>query len=211
MTSVDERQPTPPPHHAPAADRGRSKAKIAVIVAVVTVVSAAAVLVMLAVVGAVFWLRASEAPEPAPGQVVGPGDSRDLLGTYQEFYFPTRADWPGADGLTESWGIPVPASATDIHLAEDGFQDPYYHVRFTVDTDELPTIIDAPACGGLLTQEQSAIPGWTATQPVDWWTPETATSYGTCADEGVPNGARLVFVDRTDPDVAVIYLVLHTF
>lgn len=136
------------------------------------------------------------------------GAERDFITTFDEFSFDTLDDWPGAQGFAGDWQIEWPESARDIRLSEDGFMDPYYNVKMTVDPDDLDALIASPACQGLKDQADSVPRDAFTTEPIPWWTPETATTFAECNGPEPSTRSIHTFLDQSDPDETILYVLV---
>lgn len=135
----------------------------------------------------------------------------DLGSNFEEATFASLDDWPAATTFADNFELVFPPSTRDIRLASDGFQEPIYQFRLTVDPDELPLLTDSIGCNGLLSQPASSAPGAIIDEPLDWWVPADAATYGECAGSPSPGRAQQVFIDLTDPAGAQVYILVIYF
>ncbi|MGI9615724.1 MAG: hypothetical protein ACR2QO_22620 [Acidimicrobiales bacterium] len=127
--------------------------------------------------------------------------------TFETANFETLEDWENASGFERSLGLEFPPSTSDVRLASDGFQEPLYQIRFTIDRDELSILESSIGCDGLLSQEASTPPQAVITEEVEWWQPESAAVYQQCSGGQAPGRVLDVFVDQTEADTAEVYVV----
>ncbi len=110
--------------------------------------------------------------------------------------------------LEADTGTILPSSATEIHGYVDGFRDVTTHMRFQIPSGDLPFFLNSTSCTAPLSdadirRQLPGRPDW------DWWTPEKAESYGSCT--GVTEHmAQLIFIDMTDPQKYVVYVIAST-
>ncbi len=131
--------------------------------------------------------------------------------TYEEASFATIDEWPAAETFEENFELDFPPSARDIHAASDGFQDPIYQFRFTIDAEELPILASSVGCNGLLSQQASEPPMSAVNEEAEWWDPGTATVFQECVGIDTPFREQQVFVDLSDPDEVKVYIVAFYF
>jgi hypothetical protein len=129
-----------------------------------------------------------------------------IIRTFESAEFDSLAQWPGAGAFEERLELDLPESSRDIRLASDGFQDPIYQIRFTIDPTDLPAIERSPGCGGLLPQAGSAPRESLTTVEVDWWQPEEASSYRQCVGIDSHQRVQHILVDESDPAAADVYI-----
>ena len=84
----------------------------------------------------------------------------------------------------ETLDLEFPPSTSNIRVASDGFQEPIYQLRFTIDSAELPIVESSLGCDGLLSQATSRPPGSVITEEIEWWRPEEAATFQECAWRG---------------------------
>jgi hypothetical protein len=131
--------------------------------------------------------------------------------TFATSNFDTIEDWEAAAGFEESLGLDFPPSTSNIRVASDGFQEPLYQIRFTIDGEELPILEESIGCDGLLSQEASRPPEAVITEEIEWWQPGEATTYRACSGGEAPGRVLRVFVDQsaaTTNDVYVLAIYL---
>ena len=131
----------------------------------------------------------------------------DFGSTFETATFDTLDDWDGAPGFEESLGLTFPPSTTNVRLATEGFQDPLYQIRFTIDRDELPILESSIGCDGLVSQEASTPPQAVISKELDWWAPEAATTYRACSGGGAPGHVLEVFVDESADASSEVYVL----
>ncbi len=134
--------------------------------------------------------------------------SSDFGSTFETASFETLDDWEGAAGFEESLGLSFPPSTVDVWIATEGFQDPLYQIRFTIDRDELPILESSIGCDGLLSQQASTPPQAVITEELDWWHPQTATTYRECSGGAAPGRVLEIFVDESAEATNEVYVAV---
>lgn len=137
-------------------------------------------------------------------------DDESFLGEVEEARFATTDEWPAADGFSDQFQLTLPPSTRDIHIASSGFQEPVYHLRFTVDPVDVGAVAASPGCGRLLRQEASRRPE-ALIGDLDWWQVADATVYQACEGPADPGRAQTVVVDTTDETAAIVYVLVIYF
>jgi len=135
----------------------------------------------------------------------------DITDPFESAEFATIEEWPAAAGFAEDFQLDFPPSSRDIRIAADGFQDPIYQLRLSIDPDELPILVTSIGCNGLLSQPASEAPGSIIDDEVPWWTPASAEVYQECSGGATPGREQRVFVDLTDPDRTTVYVLVFYF
>jgi hypothetical protein len=132
--------------------------------------------------------------------------SDGLIRTFEAADYDTLDEWPGAAAFEEQFELDLPGSSRDVRLASDGFQDPIYQFRLTIDSGDLAAIESSAGCGGLLAQSESSPRASLTTVELDWWRPEGASAFQQC--RGVDSSERVqhVFVDESDPSAYDVYI-----
>ena len=133
-----------------------------------------------------------------------------FIKTFDSAEFATLDEWPGATGFEDQFELDFPPSSRDIRLASDGFQDPIYQFRMTVDPADLALLATSQGCNGLLSQPASQQPQSVITN-LEWWAPESAEVYQACAGGDTPGRSQHVFVDQSDPDAFDVYVIVFYF
>ncbi len=164
---------------------------VKVIVGVLGVLTVLAVLLGLLLVAATIWLL-----------------DDDLLGDDIEVAeFDTVAEWPAAASFADQLELDLPDSTRNIFIASSGFQEPIYHLRFTVDPLDVETVAASVGCGGLVSQQASSPPG-ALVDGLEWWQASEATRFQSCEESGAPGRVQHGFIDRSPNDAAVVYVVV---
>ncbi len=133
----------------------------------------------------------------------------DVSRTFDEAQYDTVAEWPGATGFSEQFELEWPSSSRQIKVASDGFQDPIYQFRLTIDPADLDSFVASPGCSGLLEPENSQPLEGVIVEQLDWWKPESATSFQRCDVSDTPGRTQQVMIDRTDSDQYVVYVAVY--
>jgi hypothetical protein len=152
-----------------------------------TILAITAVIVLI--LGIVFLLSVRILHPGAPAEY-GPGDVR------------------GRSELEGNTGTKIPASATGIYGTVDGLGDITTHLRFTLPSADLAEFISSTACtaplvDGDIRAQLRGVPDRS------WWAPEKAGKYGSCM-AATARLAQLVFVDMTDPQSYIVYVIAAT-
>jgi len=117
-------------------------------------------------------------------------------------------DMRGRSVLEADTGTVIPASAAGIYGTVDGLGEVTTHLRFTIPAEDLAEFVRSTACatplaGGDIRAQLQGLPQRT------WWAPEKAQKYASCT-AAAPHLAQLVFVDMTDPQNYIVYVVAAT-
>ncbi len=161
---------------------GSGSKKTILVLAALFALSGAVVLV------AFRWVRGSLAPSPSVGEFSADTDDRAVL--------------------QANTGTILPSSATDVHGHVDGFRDVTTHLRFTIPAADLAAFMGTTACTTPLSSADIR-PQLQGNPARSWWTPEKAGKYASCT-AATDRLAQLVFVDMTDPDTDIVYLIAAT-
>jgi hypothetical protein len=135
------------------------------------------------------------------------GDS-GLGSSFETSTFANLGDWEAAAGFEQSLGLEFPPSTSNVRVATDGFQEPIYQIRFTIDDDDLPILESSIGCDGLLSQQASTPPRALIAEEVPWWQPDEASIYQECSGGQAPGRVLEVFVDRTSSSTSEVYLLV---
>ena len=131
----------------------------------------------------------------------------DFLQTFDSAEFTTLTTWSAHPDWETLLQLQFPDSTQNIKIVSDGFQDPYYHLKFEIDPTDLDAFIETSLCEALNPQPDSIITEYFATQAVDWWTPESATSYQSCSTDHLENSFFFtLFIDQSNPATFAIYI-----
>ncbi|MGF1597450.1 MAG: hypothetical protein ACFCVK_11075 [Acidimicrobiales bacterium] len=129
----------------------------------------------------------------------------DPLGDVETAEYATLDDWPAAADFADRFELDLPPSARDVKIASSGFQEPVYHLRFTVDAEDAALVATSVGCSGLIPQPVSDVPD-ALVDGLDWWVPERATSYQGCSGGATPGRFQDVFFDQTRTDTVDVYV-----
>ena len=138
-----------------------------------------------------------------------------LIRPYAFLYDPTvlevAAEVNDRDTLEANTQLRIPANATDIHGYVDGFQDVTTLLRFTLPAHDFEDFLRQTDCAQPLYQGNSST-GYTMRDGnrLKSWRPEDARQFLACAD-GHKNFRREFFIDTTDADEYLIYVVASTY
>ncbi len=106
-------------------------------------------------------------------------------------------------------GAALPPSATDIEYYYESWTDYFVYIRLRIVPDDFARMIDAveseALCSALNLQDNVAAT-FTKSLQMDWWTPETATTFASGQCGGTP--LITFMVDKTNADLWTIYLEL---
>jgi hypothetical protein len=138
-----------------------------------------------------------------------------LIRPYSFLYDPTVSeiaaevnDRAVLEGNTE---LKIPVGATDIHGYIDGFRDVTTYLRFTLPAQDFETFLKQTGCTQPLYQGNKStdysMRNW---NKLKWWRPEDAQQFLACAD-GHKSFGREFFIDTTDSDRYLIYVVTSTY
>jgi hypothetical protein len=138
-----------------------------------------------------------------------------VIRPYAFLYDPTiseiAAEIDDRDVLEGNTGLKIPASATEIHGYVDGFQDVTTLLRFTLPVQDFGTFLQQTSCAQPLYQGDKStgysMRNW---DKLKWWRPEDAQQFLACAD-GHKSFGREFFIDTTDADKYLIYVVASTY
>lgn len=104
-------------------------------------------------------------------------------------------------------GAALPPSATDIEYHYESWTDYFVFIRLRIVPDDLSRMMDAvksdALCSSLNLEENGTI-AFMNPPDVDWWTPETATTYAIARCGSIP--FITFMVDKTEADLWTIYL-----
>jgi hypothetical protein len=138
-----------------------------------------------------------------------------LIRPYEFLYDPTvseiAAETNDRDRLEGNTELKIPANATDIHGYVDGFQAVTTLLRFTLPARDFKDFLQQTDCTQPLYQGSPST-GYTMRNGdrLKWWRPEDAQQFLACAD-GHKSFGREFFIDTTDADKYLIYVVASTY
>jgi hypothetical protein len=129
-------------------------------------------------------------PKPAPIVKFGPIDVQDRV------------------ALAGNTGMVIPKSASGLHGVINGDQTIRTHMRFDIPASDLNEALKNTGCSGALSNKDIRAQVQEYPQR-DWWTPGQAQTYASCnaAQEDV---TQLIFVDMTDPQHYIVYVIAST-
>ena len=148
-------------------------------------------LVSIFLAGALVWSSQPGPPTEAPLVQFGPIDVED------------RAALEGNTGMV------IPQSAGGLHGVINGSQTLMTHMRFDIPASDLNEALKNTGCSTALTSVDDTRKQLQQYPKRDWWTPEKAQKYASCnaAHEHI---AQQIFVDMTDPQHYIIYVIAST-
>lgn len=106
-------------------------------------------------------------------------------------------------------GAALPPSATDIEYYYESWTDYFVYIRLRIVPEDLARMIEAIESESLCTSlnlQDDMVATFVKSPEMDWWTPQTATTFAS----GQCGGAPLItfMVDKTNADMWTIYLEL---
>jgi len=150
-------------------------------------------LVSICLLGVMLWSSASVGETKRAPAEFGPIEVQDRV---------------ALEGNTETV---IPDSANGIRGVIRGFQGITTHLRFDIPAAALDDFIQSTGCSEALTStaDVRALHAQMQGPRREWWAPEKAQSYASCNGDK-EHLAQLVFVDMTDPQRYVVYVIVST-
>ena len=119
-------------------------------------------------------------------------------------HYDTRPDTQTISSIEGNTDITFPASAHDIYVYSNGFQEMSILVRFSMDADELDDFMTSTLCEEPLSRvETKQEPR--GDEAFAWWTPYQAEHLKACRGRG-NHIHQHIMIDMTDLDVYVVFV-----
>jgi hypothetical protein len=112
---------------------------------------------------------------------------------------------PSRNSLESFIGGPLPASATDVYSAEEGFQDTIMWLRFDAPPQDITIFLQGIGLDETL--DTSSAPSNLTPHDAAWWEPTTATQGASGSYMTGISTSCSVFIDQSRPDLWRTYLV----
>jgi len=128
--------------------------------------------------------------------------SSESTRTERIYYFEDLEGFEKAKELEVTYGFSWPDSASEINVLEGGFQDPFYLIKFNINSNELDEFTGSTWCeDGLDELQQSIFQNGLAGQ-AEWWNPNIADT----GCEGSNGTAYQKIGAAVNPDRTTVYI-----